>query len=333
MTMRMRGGVVSGVGTLPHLDTRAALDFVQRWCPELPHVPSLPHLEPTQAPIPQAALGVRGVTVHDDGRLSVDRRRLDPLAHPRFDDGHRAFAALRAFAERYAGFEGVVKWQTVGPVSLADALVRAGAPDPLAFDVAVRAVRARMRSIRDLLAEAMPEAQQLAVIDEPRFSSTVAEHAALPLDGAIDVVSGALAAVERDVVTGVHCCTGGDWPAVLAAGPALVSLPATREVVDGAGQLARFLDGGGVVAWGVVPTNQPVGASSALWWKLLSGLWCDLVTAGCDPVRLRTQSVITPTCGLGRHDEAQAGHLMALVAEVASRVADQAVATRLCVGA
>lgn len=331
--MRMRGGTVTGIGTLPHLDPHAAIEFVTRSSPELPYVPYLPHMEPTESPIPQAALGIRGVSVDDDGRLSVDRSRLDPLAHPVFDLAHPAFTTLRTFAEQMAGWSGVVKWQTSGPVSLADALVRAGAPSPLAFDVAVRAVRARTRSIRDLLTATMPEAQQLAVVDEPRFSATLDEHGTLSVDGAIDLVSGALAAVERDVTTGVHCCTGSDWPTVLAAGPAVISLPATRDVLSGAGHLARFLESGGTIAWGVVPTSAPVGTSSGLWWRALSGLWCELVTAGCDPVRLRTQSLITPSCGLGRHELAQAEQVMVLVGEVAARVADQAVATRLCVGA
>jgi hypothetical protein len=58
-----------------------------------------------------------------------------------------------------------------------------------------------------------------------------------------------------------------------------------------------------------------------------------LVQGGCDPVRLRTQAIVTPAAGLVHHDEQQAGLVMDLTRQVAERVHDQATATKLSVGA
>ena len=91
-----------------------------------------------------------------------------------------------------------------------------------------------------------------------------------------------------------------------------------------AGHLASFLDAGGWVAWGAVPTDRPVGTADR-YWTNLSALWCSLVGQGCDPVRLRTQALVTPACGLALHDVAQAEHVLLLTNELARRVHAQAV--------
>ena len=69
-------------------------------------------------------------------------------------------------------------------------------------------------------------------------------------------------------------------------------------------------------------------------WRQLSDTWCELVNAGgCDPVRLRTQAMITPACGLWRHGVPQAEQVLAFTARLAERLHDQAVGVRLSVGA
>jgi hypothetical protein len=82
-----------------------------------------------------------------------------------------------------------------------------------------------------------------------------------------------------------------------------------------------------------VPTDRPVGESAAPLWKALVELWCELTRRGCDPVRLRSQALATPACGLARHGQSQAEHTMLLAREIGARVHDQAAATRLTVGA
>jgi len=146
-------------------------------------------------------------------------------------------------------------------------------------------------------------------------------------------VSGALATVESTAMIGVHCCGEGDWAAILATGPGLLSMPVRHELTKVAGYLAGFLDQGGWIAWGAVPTDRPVGTSSDRYWKELAALWCELVQAGVDATRLRRQALVTPACGLAMHSEEGAALVARLVDEVAEKVHGQAVATQLFVGA
>jgi hypothetical protein len=333
MTVELAAGVATGIGSLPHTDASAAADLVLERLPQLPFVPSLPRRSPAERMLALGLVGVPGVRIDADGDVSLDLARLDPLAEVRVDLGHEAFTGLRAFLAAARGRTGPVKWQVCGPVTLGLALMRRGAPSALAFDVAVRAVREHVATVRAAIADALPGARQVVFVDEPAFVGVMAPCFPVAPDVAIDLVSGALAAAEPDATTGVHCCGEGDWAALSAAGPGILAFPVMPSLVGVAGLIAGFLEHGGWVAWGAVPTDRPVGSSVDRWWRELAGLWCLLVQAGVDASLLRRQALLTPACGLALHDEAQASLVLDLVDELADRVHGQAVATRLTVGA
>jgi hypothetical protein len=110
-------------------------------------------------------------------------------------------------------------------------------------------------------------------------------------------------------------------------------LPTDTGVDQSPGAVADFLDRGGWLAWGAVPTDRPIGSTVERLWRQLSVLWCDLVSGGCEPSRLRTQSLITPACGLAHHGITQAEQVMTFTTRLAQRLHDQAIGVRLSVGA
>jgi hypothetical protein len=85
--------------------------------------------------------------------------------------------------------------------------------------------------------------------------------------------------------------------------------------------------------WGAVPTDSIVPTSAERPWRELSDVWCKLVTAGCDAIKLRRQALVSPACGLGLHGPAVANQAFKVVRELSHRVHSQAVATRLTIGA
>ncbi len=331
MKVQVPAGVATGVGSLPHRDARAAADFALELLPELPAIPSLPRRSPAERILPHGLVGVRGVLIDADGEVRLDVDRLDPQAGVALDLDHDAFGGLRAFLAAAAGRQAPVKWQVVGPVTMGLALVRRGAPAALAFDVASRTVREHLRTVRQWVAEALPGCPQVVVIDEPGFSGAMEPGFPTPPESAIDLVSGALAAIEQHAMMGVHCCAEGDWAAIAATGPTVLSLPAGSALIEAAGLLSAFLEGGGWIAWGAVPTDRPVGTSSERYWRDLSNLWGALAQQGCAAARLRQQSMVTPACGLGLHDDAQANVVLRLTREVAQRVQEQADGARQAV--
>ena len=328
-------GAPTSIGSLPHLDRDAAVSFVLERTPALPAAPTLPRLDPLELMIPQAAWGLRGVHVADDGTVTVpDPTLVDPdapLGDPLLEG--RPFATWRHFIERIRGHGGPVKWQLTGPVTLAQTLIDAGVEPRRAYDTARRAVAQRAGALLDLAEAAGAGSAHLVVLDEPGLVGGQRPELQLPVDDVIDALSGALAAVEDRAVTGVHCCGPADWRAVIQAGPAVLSLPVGAAVTPSAGALAVFLESGGWVAWGAVATDGPLGEHLSRSWRQLSAQWCELVQAGCDPVLLRRQALVTPVCGLASHDEAQADHVFDLTTRLAEKIHDQVMGIRLSVGA
>ncbi|MDZ7675145.1 MAG: hypothetical protein U5K30_08775 [Acidimicrobiales bacterium] len=335
-TINLRVGTASAIGSLPHRHVDAAVAVALAACPDLPAAPSLPRLDAREGMIAQAAWGLRGVEVVDDGSLRITGE-LDPGDPFGSDEaagiGGPPFASLRAFLDAVRHRTGPIKLQLTGPVTLGLALIEAGANADRAFATADAAVRRRAVAMVDEATRTAPLTSKFVFVDEPGL--VVLSDPAFPIaaDPAIDLVSGTLATIEPYAVTGLHCCGRTDWRLALAAGPQIVSLPADHQILDHAGALGVHLDRGGWVAWGAVSTNRPVGSEPALLWRSLSDTWCELVQRGCDALRLRDQALVTPECGLARHDPLQAEHLLSLSMELAERVRHQSFGVRLAIGA
>ncbi|CAN5494214.1 hypothetical protein BH10ACT2_BH10ACT2_26560 [soil metagenome] len=330
------GGTTTGIGGLPHRDAAHAVSFALRNM-ELPAIPRLPRRSPAEDAIAQAMVGMQGITVGQYGSISVHPERIDPLAPVATDMQHDALVGFRTFldlAPTQLGreYDGWVKWQWVGPVTLGLALIRAGVPLSDAFEVAVQTTRTRVQHLVDNVEHALPQCRQLVFIEEPLFGELMQPGFPIAPETAIDLVSGALAVIETRATSGLHCCGSSDIPSQLAAGPAILSVPVRTEVAESAGYLIRFLEDGGCIAWGVVPTTGPIATSSERPWRQLCALWCALVQRGADPAMLRTQSIVTPECGLSGHTPGVAQRVHAIVAEIGDRVRDQSSASRWVLG-
>jgi methionine synthase II (cobalamin-independent) len=330
----LRPGAATGVGSLPHRSVHDAAAFALREY-DLPAIPTLPRRSPAEGMIAQSLVGIAGVTLGQYGSIAVDAEHLDPEAPVATDLGHDAYGGLRAFLATASArqLRGPVKWQFTGPVTLGAALTRIGVPTDRAFAVAAHAVRAHLAAITEAVAAALPASPQIVWLDEPWMGELMSPGFPIAPDPAIDLLSTAMAILEPTATVGVHCCADTDVASLLAAGPAMISIPLDARLVDVAGYLARFLDDGGYVAWGAVATDGPIPTTSERSWRLLSEVWCELVNRGCDPVELRRRSLVTPACGLGLHSPPVADRVVRLTREIGRRINDQAVASRFALGA
>ncbi len=338
----LRPGATFGVGSLPHRDVNDALDFV--WTStDIPTIPSLPRRSPAEGMIAQALVGIEGVSMGQYGGISVDVSQLDVdqfITTDLMSDAYGAFQQfLTTFRERDRGVD-VVKWQFVGPVTLGAQLMRVGLEASVAFPLALQAVRAHVLALEDAVAQACGEVTQIIVLDEPSLAEALEPGYVIGVEQSIDLISGALAAVEKRHISGVHSCSHTDWGALLATGARVLSVPvpsvndeaAMAEMLVAASRISDLLEHGGRIAWGAVRTDGPISVSAERSWKSIVEVMCALVRAGVDPVLLRRQSFVTPACGLGTHSDGVAERVFAHTRDVSVKVAEQATASRLTLG-
>jgi hypothetical protein len=318
----LRPGTATGVGSLPHRSVTEAVRFALAEY-DVPAIPSLPRRCPAESMIAQAVVGINGVAAGQYGSIAVDPAAVDPYAPVITDIATDSFDSLRRFLDRAVavGLEGPVKWQFVGPVTLGVALARVGLPDDVAFAVALRAVRSHLVSLSVAVASALPRCPQIVIIDEPWFGELLSPGFPIAPDPAIDLLSGAMASVSGVATVGVHCCNDADVASLLAAGPDVLSIPARPGVAVSAGYLARFLERGGRIAWGVVATDGPMFASPERHWRELTELWAGLEQRGVDADLLRRRSLVTAHCGLGLHTPVVAERVCRTVREIGHRIA------------
>lgn len=327
-------GSTAGVGSLPHRSAIEAVDFAFDSF-DLPTIPSLPSRSPAESVIAQAVVGAAGVTLGQYGTVAVDVDRLDPAVPVDTDLRRDNFVGFRTFIDTAVerGYEGPVKWQFVGPISVGVALRRAGASPEVAFAVSVQAVSGHLRALSTAVSEALPKSPQLIVLDEPFADDLMLRDFPIAPDEAIDLLSEAMAVLEPRAAVGVHCCGDADVAMLLESGPSVLSLPASRSLVPLAGYLDRFLRNGGWIAWGAVATEGPIGVTSGRSWQQLSKLWCELVQRGCDPELLRGQSLLTPECGLGALSVSVAERLCSSLRDVSRSLRSESAAAKFVLGA
>lgn len=118
------------------------------------------------------------------------------------------------------------------------------------------------------------------------------------------------------------------FPGILLDILSLVVFTNGELFISYAGGISRFLERGGVLAWGVVPTNVEPFEKESLdsLVGMILGLWETLGKRGVDLERLLAQSLISPaTCCLVNPDrEKTVDRAFTVVREVSARLKDAA---------
>jgi methionine synthase II (cobalamin-independent) len=108
-------------------------------------------------------------------------------------------------------------------------------------------------------------------------------------------------------LAGTHCCGNADWDDLLdpATGLDIINFDATDEIIIdkfvNARNVAPYLERGGCVAWGVVPTlkDKLEAAVSDDVKNTFHAAVKRLAARGIAEDRILAQSIVTPSCGTG----------------------------------
>jgi len=160
-------------------------------------------------------------------------------------------------------------------------------------------------------------------IDEPALAAYgTSSHVALQRDSLVEALAGVVDGIKAGGgLPGAHSCSGVEWPVFFESGCKVLSFDAYNYFTSlqvFAPAVADFLEQGGILAWGIVPTNEDVYRETAesLAAKLEERI-NELAVRGVDRNRLYRQAWVTPVCGTGVLDKSMAEYIYKMTAEIA----------------
>ena len=346
-------GMGTMIGSLPLTDHGKAMDLILEHTPDIPFWAQLT-VYPQEGMLVQFAGGLPGLC-RDDGGIFVDASagtfdnqllqfydeymkvvegeiELDSSRFVLTPDTAGGFFTL---TERLAGRPGAavaVKGQITGPFTLGTGIVdqhqRAIFYDVQLRDAVVKLLAMKARwQVRQLSRYNQPV---LIFIDEPglagfgssEFTSISHNDISQCFEEICDAVHG------EGGLAGIHVCANTDWSLVLESSADIISFDAYAyfdRFILYPTQIKNFLESGRILAWGIVPTfnTQQIERETS---DSLFEQWREkakqLEALGANMPKLISQSLITPSCGVGSLDLASAEKVINLTRAVSRQIRD-----------
>ncbi|PIU56328.1 MAG: methionine synthase, partial [Chloroflexi bacterium CG07_land_8_20_14_0_80_51_10] len=156
-------------------------------------------------------------------------------------------------------------------------------------------------------------------IDEPYLASLGSAFVSLDNDTVISLTNEVLGGISK--LKGMHCCGNTDWSVLLTTDIDILSFDAYNYGESLAlypAAVKAFLDRGGVLAWGIIPSEEATlpGETAPNLLARLEKLMRLLSGKGIDYDILLERCLITPTCGLSSISSQAAVKALELTAEV-----------------
>ena len=308
--------LTTAMAVMPHRDVDRALEVAQTL--DIPFWPQLPHVSYYEDMYVQASENFPGILLDTEERtlrFSAEKF-MDELeaCMARFDDPN-FFDISETYSAVYHRFLALdlsdrpaIRGQLEGPISfglnvtdlegrsiLYDDTVR-----PFLLEFMARRLNVQLDRLRALNPNAF------MFVDEPGLQFLFSA-----MTGYGDQAARADMEVFFDMVDrprGVHLCGNPDWDFLLGQDLDVLSMDiyTNAEVFSSyAPSIRRFLDRGGVIVWGIVPTNFEPFEKENLpsLEKRLDEVWSDLQARGIDRDFLLSRSLLSPaTCCLVNPD-------------------------------
>ncbi len=217
-----------------------------------------------------------------------------------------------------------LKVQTTGPISFALTIVdenkRALWYNEEFRDVVVKAMAMKSRwQIQKFSAYAD---NIICFIDEPILSAFGSStYVSVDREEVVAALNECVEAVHMDgALAGTHCCGNTEWSILVDAGVDIVNFDAFEfgeTIAMYSDSVKELFARGGLLAWGVVPTSPAIREQTCeSLCAQLERVMDNLAAAGIDKQMIVEQAIITPSCGTGSMDEADAEMVFEMVQQV-----------------
>jgi hypothetical protein len=347
--MKKLNGLATGIGSLPHTDTDAALDLIFKYTPHIPFWPQLPKRDIRERMVIQSSEGLPCFRLNDKDLVfdsSNQEQELTRFYERIITDDSEYFKMSGDFADGLWQFLKrlekqdinkieFIKGQITGPFTFAasinDAEGRAILHNPVIFQAIREGLAMKARWQMSLLKKFGKPV--IIFFDEPylaclgsgftainrkdvvegltEFTEKIKSadgltppfHPALFKKGGVQQNSIDVGQ-ERAGLIGVHCCGNTDWSIFTDISYIdIISFDAFNfldRILLYTENLRGFFKRGGILAWGIVPTEAfSKEINAGILAKKLSHAFNLLLNKGIQEETLKNRLILTPACGLG----------------------------------
>jgi hypothetical protein len=312
-----------GIGSLPYKTPKAAWDNVLNYFPDIPFWPQLPkrsYLENMYVQfsehLPGRIVDLEKEHIYID-KINAPESELEKFFNDFLTNDLDKFAVSRDYCEGiYYGLEllngnsklfdpiDYIKGQITGPISfglqIVDEALKPIRYDDMYHDITLKNLQRKAQWMEKILSKF--NKKTIMSVDEPYLSSIGSGILNLNRDQIIQDIE--LIFQNINGLKAMHCCGNTDWSIITDTSLDILLFDGYNYMQNVAlftTDLQTFLDRGGCLGWGMVPsTPEPLAKETqeSLRARFETGLEL-LISKGFDRDQLLQQSFLTPSCGLG----------------------------------
>ncbi|MBM3167248.1 MAG: methionine synthase [Chloroflexi bacterium] len=326
----------TAIGSMPHTDPKEACSVVARYLRAVPHWPQLPRRSQLENMYVQFSEGFPGL-VREGTKLFVERTaefdvQLEQLytaaSDNKADDygiSDKYAAGLHALADAKLQTPKAIKGQITGPISwglcATDRQQRGILYDDLLAETLAKFLRLRATWQERFLKAISPHT--LIFVDEPYLTSLGTAFVAIPDEQVTTLLEEVFCGIGG--LKGVHCCGTTNWSLLLKTSADVLSFDAYNYADSFScypSEVKAFLERGASIAWGIVPNDEDALAREtvASLNDRLGEAMAPFTHGGITFKQLVSQSLLTPSCGLGTLSPDAAVQVLQLLSELSGKV-------------
>ena len=206
------------------------------------------------------------------------------------------------------------KGQIVGPFTLATTLCKKDDTAAI-YDETLREIIVKTLSLKALwqiekIKSANPDTTPIIFIDEPSISQIgTSAFVGITQEEATAMISEVAELInQNEGLAAIHCCGKCDWTIPLKSGVKIINPDAytyAQNLSIFSSEISTFLNNGGIIAWGIVPTLDKTALENTNIPDLIEKFKTAvnyLTKKGINEKLIIENSMLTPSCGAGGLD-------------------------------
>lgn len=338
------------IGSLPHKNLDNAMKLIADCFPKIPFWAQMAKINKNEDMIIQFTEGMPSFFIEENSQKSGFNTESDEffeelegffmdyeeIISDIDSDALNHYAISAEYSSTFSKFIELVnhtkpvfaKGQIVGPFTLTTTLTDNDGRCVI-YDDTLKEIVIKTLSLKALwqirqIKSTNPETTPIIFIDEPSISQ-------LGTSAFITISQGEVTEMIKEIsdlikenggLSAIHCCGKCDWNVPIDAGVSIINLDAytfAQNLSVFAKKVQNFIEKGGKIAWGVVPTLDKEALETAdldLMIKKFEAAVNYLTKKGIDEKLIIENSLISPSCGAGGLTEKLAEKAMNLTKEL-----------------